>query len=242
MRNEHGKLHMIVREKFRWLLVWLQFTLLSIKLLQFHFWFQSLVTFLLLVFICCLKKKNADLYLLASLLPFHACWQISLWLSSARCCQLPSWIAGGEWGTSGGIFPFLGLSQYLLCNWEPARPLFQIWESAASLPVVLCFSCSTEGLGSIQSPDHATQSGKIKAHPMSCCTWRNVLCRWEMVEKGSRSFGDLQHCLLVIHSPKLLCLPWSTKVLPFSHCGNIMLSLNVWEVNATVVNRLHAIG
>lgn len=111
------------REKFRWLLVWLWFTLLSIKSLQFSFWFPLLVTFLLLLFIC-YKRKMQTIAFWHPRYPFIPCWQTSLRPSSARCHQLPSWIAGRGVRSFRGYFSLIrALAKTASFNREPARPL-----------------------------------------------------------------------------------------------------------------------
>lgn len=109
-----------------------------------------------------LQKKNADHCLLASSLPFHSL--LANFFATVFCALPPAAFLDCRQGSEElqGVFPpYQGPSkncfiQPRACK-APAGRLFQIQRLAASLLVVLCFSCSAERPGSVQSPDHATQ-------------------------------------------------------------------------------------
>lgn len=176
------------REKFRWLLVWLWFTLLSIKSLQFSFWFPLLVTFLLLVFIC-YKRKMQTIAFWHPRYPFIPVGKLlrDRLLRAATSCLLG--LQAGEWGASGGISPLSGLSQKLLHSTEslqgPCRKALPDLEVSIVPPggPLLQLLCRETGERSKSRPCnagclvHGEGNGKIKTHAMSCCTRSHVLCR-----------------------------------------------------------------
>lgn len=144
------------------------------------------------IFVTCfylLQKKNADHCLLASSLPFHSCWQTSLRPSSARCYQLPSWIAGRGVRSFRGYFPLSGPSQKPLHSTEslqgPCRkglPDLEVSSVPPGGPLLQLLyretgECSKSRPCNAGCLVHGEGNSKIKTHPMSCCTWSHVLCR-----------------------------------------------------------------
>lgn len=183
--NEHGEIA-YDRIKFRWLLVWLWFMLLSIKSLQFLFWFQLLVMFLLLVFICYLKKKKSRP------LPFGILATPSFLLANFSVivfCMLPpaAFLDCGQGSEEpqGVFFPLLGALATTKSLQGPCRkalpdPEVSSIPPSGPLPQLLYGKTGERSKSRLCKTGclvHREGDGKIKTHPMNCCIWSSVLCR-----------------------------------------------------------------
>lgn len=155
--NEQGELRMMFIEKIRWVLVWLWF-MLCIKLFQFHFWFQFLVTFFLLVFLFVNLKKCRPLHfgILTVLLFLLAAFSVVIFCTLQ---PVPSEIADRRVRSFGGYLP---PSQgphnhhFATMSLQGLRRKHLSDQGVSTVPpTVLPFWCFTSRWGSIQSTDRA---------------------------------------------------------------------------------------